>query len=235
MRIVFFSDVHGNQYAFREFQKAMGEIRPDQVVFLGDVFGYYYGQEEILTELCNSGYTCLLGNHDQMFLDLCAGKGDLERLCLKYGSSYQRNLGSISLENIDFLKKLCPSWELKIDGIRIGAFHGTPDDPLEGRLYPDTKVEDTSPYERYDYLFLGHTHHKMTRQIGHATMVINPGSIGQQRDGKGCSYTVFDTKLREAATCLIDYPIQLLKEEIMKKDSEKPFLAEVLERKAKTS
>lgn len=235
MRIVFFSDVHGNQYAFRAFQKAMEAVQPDKVVFLGDVFGYYYGQEEILTELCASSYICLLGNHDQMFLELCMGKGDLEQLCVRYGSGYRKNLGVISSKNIDFLRSLPSSWELRINGIQIGAFHGTPDDSLEGRLYPDTKVGDPSLYKRYDYLFLGHTHHKMMRSIGGHTIVINPGSIGQQRDGKGCSYMVFDTVSCKVMTCLINYPVQLLVEEIMEKDPDKPFLIEVLKRQAKWS
>lgn len=232
MKITFFSDIHGNHYAFHSFQRQMELLQPNQVVFSGDVFGYYYGQEEILNQLRNSGYICLLGNHDQMFLDMYAGKQNTEWLCARYGSSYRRNLGAISKENRDFLKSLPTSWELKCDDIQIKAFHGTPQNPLEGRLYPDTKVEDVSPYTVCDYLFLGHTHHKMIRQVGH-TAVINPGSLGQQRDGLGCSYVLFDTCSRKAEFFRIDYPVSALITEIREKDPDMPGLIEVLQRRPK--
>lgn len=229
MKIVFFSDVHGNQYAFEAFQKDMDYLKPDKVVFLGDVFGYYYGQEIILASLRTLGYDCLMGNHDKMFLNMLEGKENMEHLCERYGSSYRRNIGLISQENIHFLQGLSSNWECCCDGMKMAAFHGSPEDSLNGRVYPDTKIENESIYSAFNYVFLGHTHHKMIRKIAGA-QVVNPGSIGQQRDGKGCSYCIFDTITGQLDTKTIQYPIQLLIDDIQKNDSKNTRLIEVLVR-----
>lgn len=71
MKIAICSDIHGNQYALNNFFKDIETQKIDKVLFLGDVFGYYYGQKECLQKLmeCNKVY-CIKGNHDQYFLDL---------------------------------------------------------------------------------------------------------------------------------------------------------------------
>lgn len=230
MRLVICTDIHGNQDAFSAFQKDMARLRPDQVIFLGDVFGYYYGQNEILTVLRRAGYHCLLGNHDKMFLDLLDGRIDLEDLCKRYGSGYRDALQTVSRENVAFLRTLSPELTMESDGLRLGFFHGSPEDPLCGRVYPDTVIEDPTPYVPFNYLFLGHTHHKMTRQIGHTT-VINPGSLGQQRDGKGCSYAVLDTKDRSISIEIVKFDPARLAEEAAVRDPDLPSLREVLYRK----
>lgn len=230
MKIVVFSDIHGNQYAFREFQKDLEQLRPNQIIFLGDVFGYYYGQEEILTALRELNYQCLLGNHDKYYLDILDGKRNIDELCERYGSSYRRNMGTISSKNLSFLKTLRPYWECNYDTIRIGAFHGSPKDSLDGRIYPDKDISKDLEYKEFDFVFLGHTHHKMKKAVGN-TLVINPGSLGQQRDGKGCSYLEFDTESLRMEFHVIDYPVENLIAEIEQKDPGKKTLIDVLLRK----
>lgn len=48
MKIAICSDIHGNQYALNNFFKDIETQKIDKVLFLGDVFGYYYGQKECL-------------------------------------------------------------------------------------------------------------------------------------------------------------------------------------------
>ena len=40
-------------------------------------------------------------------------------------------------------------------------------------------------------MLLGHTHYRLTRSYG-KSLVINPGSLGQPRDGNGFSYVILD-------------------------------------------
>lgn len=234
MKIVFFSDVHGNQYAFARFLQELREHPVDQVVFLGDVFGYYYGQRSILESLRKSDFACLLGNHDKMYLDLLDGRRPVAELCQRYGSSYERNLAEIPAEDQAFLRGLPREWHMRCDGLEIAAFHGSPGNPLEGRVYPDTPISDPAPYRSYDYVILGHTHHKMVRRVGHTT-VINPGSLGQQRDGKGCSYLVLDTEARTYTFRVVEYDLEPLMREIEMLDLDKPFLSEVLTRRPRST
>ena len=48
MRIVIFSDIHGNIYSFKEMMKFISAESADVKVFCGDICGYYYGQNEII-------------------------------------------------------------------------------------------------------------------------------------------------------------------------------------------
>lgn len=219
MKLCFFTDIHGNQCAFDAFCTHMEAKAADVVVFGGDFLGYYYNAEEIITAVRKKGWHCLLGNHDNMFLAMLAGELAEEYVTARYGNSYLVAKETVSEENIAFLQTLSSSWEMETDGIRIGFFHGAPEDALNARLYPDTAPENTALYTRYDYIFTGHTHHKMIRDIGGCT-VINPGSAGQQRDGKGTSYLMLDTISRKAEICVFPYDKTALLEQIQRYDGE---------------
>lgn len=193
MKIVFFSDAHGNQYAVRNFFEQLAHENYDLVIFGGDVFGYYYGQLEILELLQKSGFICLLGNHDRYFLDLLENKIDEGYLVSRYGSTYRNITARVPNQYIDFLYSLKNCYKLTIDNLHIACVHGSVEDPLNGRIYPDTKITNIEDYAGLDYVFMGHTHHKLAVRLENGTVLINPGSIGQQRDGKGCTYVIFDT------------------------------------------
>ena len=205
----------------------------DEVIFGGDFIGYYYEAQEIITTVREKGWHCLLGNHDKMFLDMLDGNLAEEYVTERYGNSYRIAKETVSQENIAFLRTLSSSWEMLTDGICIGFFHGGPEDALNARLYPDTVLSNIETYCRYDYIFTGHTHHKMIRQVG-KSQIINPGSAGQQRDGKGTSYVVFDTVTRQAEICVFSYDMTNLLEQIKLYDgaNEKMYykLTEVLTR-----
>jgi putative phosphoesterase len=232
MKIVFFSDIHGNKYSFEKFIDMVDNQRIDLLVFCGDIFGYYYYQNEIIDVLrCRQDILSILGNHDQLFLNLLEKKGNEEILVEKYGNSYKNIKDRISEDNIGFLKKLPEELILNFDSIKIGVFHGTPTSKLEGRFYPDTEILDSSLYEQYDYVILGHTHHKMIRKVGNTT-IINPGSLGQQRDGKGCSFLVLDTFSNTFEFQIVTYDISKLVDDIKIYDSSNERLIKVLYRKS---
>lgn len=197
MRILFFSDAHGNQYSVRELFTKLPFEKPDLTVFGGDIFGYYYGQTEIIEMLRREGCTCLLGNHDRFFLDLIDGKIREDYLVDRYGSSYKDVESRFCRDDICFLRSLRSRFDLVADGLRLSFVHGSITDPLNGRIYPDTQIADLEPYSEVDFVFMGHTHHKLTATLPNGTVLLNPGSIGQQRDGKGCTYGVFDTETKE--------------------------------------
>jgi len=230
MKIVFFSDIHGNQYAFDCFLERMSEEKPNKIVFCGDVFGYYYGQEEILNKMRNmDNLVCILGNHDQYFLDVLEGIREETELTAKYGNTYMNVGRKISALNIQFVKNFLPYWFYKTNCIHIGVFHGSPEDYLNARIYPDTVISQQAPYNNYNYVILGHTHHKMVRRIG-GTTIINPGSLGQQRDGSGCSYLQMEIQDEVYKFHTVDYDISALLLEIDQNDNGSNKLKEVLQR-----
>lgn len=197
MKILFFSDAHGNQYTVKRLFSQINVEKPDTIIFGGDIFGYYYGQIEILSMLNALECICLLGNHDRYFLDLVEGKTDEDYLVGRYGLTYNHVVERISDQSKEFLYSLKSRYDLVIDGLRLVYVHGSLDNPLNGRIYPDAKIDNLDLYDGIDYVFMGHTHHKLVLELDNGTVLLNPGSIGQQRDGKGCTYGVFDTKNRE--------------------------------------
>lgn len=223
MKIAFFSDVHGNQYAFKAFLCSIREKQPDFVVFGGDIFGYYYASHEILEYMKTSGFICLLGNHDKYIMDLVDEKITEAFLVEKYGLSYSGILYKLTDDDIGFLKSLRAQVELNIDGLSIYFAHGSVNDPLNGRIYPDNTMQEFLTCKQYDFIFLGHTHHKMWNRINEKVNVINPGSIGQQRDGNGCSYVIFDTVKQNVEYVIVDYDKSALIQEVIS-NNENPVM-----------
>lgn len=227
MKIVFFSDIHGNKYAFDKFLEQIQDDNVDMIIFGGDVLGYYYYANEIINYLKTSSIVCLLGNHDKMFLDVVDHTIEEKSLVKKYGDAYKNIVSTISVENVEFLRGLGTNFKMEINGMKLGFFHGGPADDLLQRIYPDTVIE-SDDFADYDYVFLGHTHHKLVKRVIGCT-IINPGSLGQQRDGKGCSYVEFDTETREYVIRVVEYDVSLLEKDICHMESDEKMRERLIE------
>lgn len=230
MRICFFSDIHGNRYAFDAFLQDIRNENFDKMIFGGDFFGYYYDINYIITKVRELNIYSLLGNHDKMFLDILDNKISEDSLTEKYGSTYKGISERISIENKEYIRKLKSSCELDTNIGKIGFFHGSPSDPINGRVYPDTIITDTDKFKRYKIVMMGHTHHKMVREIDN-TLLLNPGSLGQQRDGRGTSYLIYDTNKNNYEFKIVQYDVNVLIRNIDEKDNGNGRLKEVLLRK----
>jgi putative phosphoesterase len=230
MKLCFFSDIHGNSYALDEFINYCSKLDIDQYVFCGDIFGYYYEQEEIITKLRSiKNLYCIKGNHDQNFLNICLGIEEEKRVVKKYGNSYKDIKGRISTTNKEFIENMKESLTITLEGKRIGVFHGSLTDGLNGRVYPDTEIleEDRNRYKEYDYVILGHTHYRMVKYIG-STMIINPGSIGQPRDRNGFSFAILNIPNGEIIFHEIQWDRSKLVKDIEKNDKGNKKLIDIL-------
>lgn len=229
MRILIFSDIHGNQYAFEKFYYQLEKADYDKIVFCGDIFGYYYGQRIIYDGLKKiNNLIWLKGNHDQYFVNAYKDHSLIPGLVKKYGHSYSINMDLFSDEEIAYINHLSSSYILHDGNKRIGIFHGTPDNTLEGRLYP--KDEPNKSFMNYDYVIIGHTHCRIVKNLGD-TNIINSGSIGQPRDGNGYGYCMIDTDNGEINYYNIYPDVKALYRDIDQYDSELNKLKKVLERK----
>lgn len=235
MKLLIFSDVHGNRYAFDEFLKEIREIEYDYMVFCGDIFGYYYDQKYIFDALCQIPHLIWLkGNHDQYFLQAYEGDLDEKELIERYGHSYHHVRQKYSEEMYIKISQLPDQVELMLEGHKIGIFHGTPEHALMGRLYPQDLIEHQELYQIYDIIILGHTHFFMRRYIAESnTLIINPGSLGQPRDGAGSSYLVLNIESGQVENHTIFYDNTELYSKIDLYDADLKKLKEVLERRRK--
>ena len=231
MKVCFFADVHGNDLSFERFATAL-KLTNDvsEVFFLGDFIGYYYNPNDIITHCRLNHFQCILGNHDQTFLNIIDGKVKVEKMVERYGHSYLKAIKTISVENINFLRQLPKYMIVYLENKRLLLCHGSPEDYLNGRIYPDT---DLSGYmdlvKKYDYIVTGHTHHKLAKPLG-TLLFLNPGSLGQQRDGLGCSYLILDLTKNSHNFHTVKYDITALERRIDRYDDGWVRLKEVLRR-----
>lgn len=233
MKFVIFSDIHGNQYALDSFLEKVSEFSFDCMIFCGDIFGYYYGQKSIVRKLSKiKNLIWLKGNHDQYAVDLYKSGSEAEKYIKSFGHCYECLREKYPSDFMQFLEKKTSEAFIETDGKKLAVFHGTPDDSLEGRLYPNDKIKGREEfYDKYEYVILGHTHFRMDRKQGHAR-IINPGSLGQQRDGLGCGFAVLDTKQDFLEFISVEYDRESLYKEIDFYDKDLIKLKEILERKA---
>lgn len=229
MKILVFSDVHGNDLALNELINRLSQLHYDKMVFLGDIFGYYYEQEYCYKTLCGiQGLIWLKGNHDAYAVKAYYEHMSEESLIVSYGHSYSNLQERFDEKEIKKIDSLPSTTAIDIDNKHIGFFHGRPSDELEGRIYNDTLLTEDE-FSGYNVVFVGHTHCKIDRWVGR-THVISPGSLGQPRDGKGYGFLIYDTNQDtcEFHNLKVDNEVLLAKINEMDKDLKK--LKDVLDR-----
>ncbi|WP_416838183.1 metallophosphoesterase family protein [Haloferax sp. DFSO52] len=180
MRLGVISDVHGNLPALDAVLSDMPPV--DTIVCAGDVVGYNPWPDACVTELSNRDIPTISGNHDRAVIE---GTGFRFNSLAAAGVDFARD--ELSPSSLDWLRSL-PERRTLADG-RVTLVHGHPSDP-DRYTYPD----DFSPALLFgeELLVLGHTHIQSHR-IFDEGIVLNPGSVGQPRDGDPrAAYAVVD-------------------------------------------
>jgi putative phosphoesterase len=199
-KICVFADVHGNGPAFIHAFNMICSEKADLNIFLGDLCGYYFDQRQIF-EMIRSlpNLMAYQGNHDKMYLKIAQGDENLRR---KYKRKYGRSLEYLFKdENHELIQWLSSLPELfSLEALNTVGCHGSPWDPLDGYVYPDTPLERFLDYS-FECFFLAHTHYPMARKIKDK-VILNPGSLGQPRNGGWPTYATIqfpevDIKFRE--------------------------------------
>lgn len=229
MRLGVISDIHGNRDALAVALHMVSDT--DRLVFLGDLVGYYPWASECVRMMRSFDVVWVLGNHDKAFLDAYERGSLPEEYRSRYGHAIDVTLkdDGAATEVASVLSEARATLELLIDGVRVRAMHGSPADPVEGRIYPDTIV-DSPGYADSGIMLLGHTHHAMQRSVG-SCLIVNPGSVGQSRDrsGEACA-AVVDTGSRAVELRREIYDVTSARQWAIDNEPNLPYLAEVLSR-----
>lgn len=218
------SDAHGNNDAFQAVWSQLMKEKCDQIIFLGDICGYYYFQTAIIDVLMAHPSTiCLLGNHDRLFLEMRTNEALQAQYASRYGVASTLLLSSINQSQLEFLENLLT--DVKIEHEGVFATHSSPR-LLDEYIYPDTPLESVSD-RQYQYVFLGHTHYAMDR-LCQGIRFVNPGSCGQPRDHINPSYALVDTTRGHVEIKRVAYDrTALLKAIIANQESDK-YLYKIL-------
>ena len=183
MKILVFSDLHGNFDALQALQAV--ESKPDAVLFLGDIVGYGPEPKHCLSWISSNATHAVRGDHDEAVARDVPSRcpPELEDLAEATRAYSQRMLSEADL---DYLGNLPLEETVTFEGTRFYLAHAAPSDNL-GKPLPLTAVKEKELAEEIAHLdaevvFLGHTHVPAIRQVGE-TILVNPGSLGQPRHG----------------------------------------------------
>ena len=235
MRILLLSDIHSNFEALEACLAAAPER--DAIVNLGDVVGYGANPNEVTARVRELGGTFVRGNHDKVV----AGLDDIETFNPIAGVAALWNREQLSADHLRWLRGL-PKGPVTPDSFAGVQFvHGAPDD--EDRYV--VTIEDavkTLATAQTAITFFGHTHiqglfswhagiaenlHPEYPSVGNkekrefeldagSTYMINPGSIGQPRDGDWrAAFALFDSEKRTVTFFRVPYDLRSAQEKIL--------------------
>jgi putative phosphoesterase len=123
-----------------------------------------------------------MGNHDHQVIT-----GDTEnfRFNPRAASAIEINRGLLTPDSRAYLEGLPISLRLKVDSVNIAVYHGSPRVPLSEYVMPEEaemRAAQLIAESECNLLVLGHTHKPYAIEHGDA-LLLNPGSVGQPRDG----------------------------------------------------
>lgn len=205
MRIGIISDIHGNYVALRTVLEEMGQV--DSLWCLGDLVGYGPQPNECIETLLQYPHLCIPGNHDWGML----GRLDQESFNRDARFALEWTAKILTPANRQYIENLPVT--LKAFGQVFTMVHASPRDPMWEYLLDLFDAAECFPLFSSRYCFVGHTHVPLvfrdmdgvvkaaipesgeilelnvwpkleeTDSAGGPRMIINPGSVGQPRDG----------------------------------------------------
>jgi len=201
MRWGLISDVHANAPALEAVLKDLHHRGVWRILCAGDVVGYYPFPNETIAMLAEAAVQSIRGNHDRSVLHT-----DPTRMNAMARDAAEWTAAQLTQRSRSYLASL-PDWTTIRNGRNnIEVHHGSPRDPVE-YVFEDEAGEHLLEGEGYSVLVLGHTHIPFVKKYSHG-MVVNPGSVGQPRDGDPrASYSILDLAEREVINYRLEYDI----------------------------
>jgi predicted phosphodiesterase len=218
-RVALLSDVHGNLPAFEAVLADVRSVGVDQIWNLGDLVGYGAQPDECVALAKDTCDLCLIGNHDLVVI---------ERLSVE---DFSHNAATAALwtkkhindETRSFLGGLEPQDESQA----VGLYHASPRDPVWEYVLSVGLADACIQTMPGRLGAVGHSHVALWfwrndggRTIGEQAgaglevdmskgeWLINPGGVGQPRDGDPrAAWVLLDLEKQTAIWKRVEYPI----------------------------
>jgi predicted phosphodiesterase len=213
--------------------RSIEEDGPDVVWCLGDLVGYGPRPNECCALVEDRAGVCLIGNHDLGVL----GRLDLDDF--SYDAAASARWTAEVLE--DGPRRYLESLESQSEEGRYGLYHASARDPVwEYVLTPFAALASFATSEA-DVLLVGHSHVALAFKLadqrlettiapggteldlsGEGRWILNPGSVGQPRDGdaRAAYLLIEDDRARYRR---VEYPVERTQEEIRAKGLPEPL------------
>jgi predicted phosphodiesterase len=235
MKVGLISDVHANLESLETAIDFFEEREISKIFCCGDIVGYGPNPAEVINRIKKKNIRSVKGNHDHM----ATTKESPSQFNLTAAQAIRWTRETISSSDKKFLENL-PIFSSPFSS-EIKASHGSTREPLWGYVInlADAYLEFKRDEEDTRYRLLGHSHipalfeydgENATLQkpeLGEGYKIkkdkrylINPGSIGQPRDGNwkaSLAILKFEEDVpREVTFYRLNYPVEKTREKIIK-------------------
>jgi diadenosine tetraphosphatase ApaH/serine/threonine PP2A family protein phosphatase len=223
VRVAVITDVHANLPALEAVLAATAKAGVEEVWCLGDVLGYGAQPDacaELIRERCA---VCLVGNHDIAVL----GGLDISSFSEAAALAVEWTRSNVAESTLEFLRELEPQGERA----GFGLFHASPNDPVWEYVLSAEQAEVAMDAHGERVALIGHSHVALffnrpenpgrgeTRgaqasdgallDLGDGGWLVNPGSVGQPRDGDPrAAWLELDTEAESARFHRVAYDIE---------------------------
>jgi diadenosine tetraphosphatase ApaH/serine/threonine PP2A family protein phosphatase len=216
MRVAVLSDIHSNIVALDAVLTHAGDV--DAIWHLGDVVGYGPEPDAVVARLSEREATGVRGNHDAA----AVGGPELDWFNPEARAAAEWTRDTMSDETRQWLAAQ-PVTRV-VDEILL--VHGSPRDPLREYVTDGDVAEENMAVQPTQHALHGHTHVPVAWmatpehvalvegrdsggvELGAYRTLINPGSVGQPRDGDPrAAYLVLDRDLGRVTWHRVAYDI----------------------------
>jgi diadenosine tetraphosphatase ApaH/serine/threonine PP2A family protein phosphatase len=230
MKYLILSDIHSNHEALSTILTFVKRKPWNKAVFLGDLVGYGANPNQTVDTIRKMRpLAAIRGNHDKV----CSGleEGELfNRMALEAAMWTRRKL---TPQNLKWLRAL-PEGPLMVDD-SFAICHGTPLDE-DAYIFGELEALNVFRHTEFPVCFFGHSHFPVIFALSPDSIttiltvapsfrfklrpgvryLINPGSVGQPRDGDPrAGFAVVDTQARQVTLYRISYPLGRAQERII--------------------
>ena len=219
MQVAILSDIHGNRHAFEAVLADAEAAGADEMWCLGDLVGYGAEPDACVELARRHAAICLAGNHD---LGVTGDIG-LEEFSTGAALAARWTQETITAANLEFLRALRPEGE---EG-SVGLYHASPRDPIWEYVLSALLAELCFDAQRQRVALIGHSHVALSfvrtegevatgeprrdgddLDISTGEWLLNPGSVGQPRDGDPrAAWLLLDLEHWTASWRRVEYPI----------------------------
>jgi predicted phosphodiesterase len=238
VRLLVISDIHSNLDALEACLAAAPAY--DRVANLGDNVGYGASPNEVVGKVRELGGIYVRGNHDRA----CSGLSDVSNFNPIAGFAAMWTRMALSTDNLEWVKALPQGPIPDPECVNIQWVHGSPIDEDDYLLNESDSREVLQTMDR-PVTFFGHTHiqgvtglhegrvrqlpvhyhHRdklesisVPLQIG-VRYLINPGSVGQPRDGDWrAGFATFDSDTKTVTFFRVPYNVEMAQQRIVSAD-----------------
>ena len=201
MRILLVADLHANWPAVQAVQEPF-----DLAICLGDLVDYGLEPAPCIDWVRRQCRLVVRGNHGHGVAQdvVVNGKSGFKFLT---GVTRPLTRQRIGQTDVRYLAGLPLTLHTTIDETRFLLVHATPRDAMDEYAQPDVGFwERRLQNVDADVICVGHTHVPYALEVGNK-LVINPGSLGQPRDGDPrAAYAIVDNRRVELKR--VEYPIE---------------------------